>query len=582
MIGIGVNISPFLNKVARTVANYYNRVISDGATIESLECVNTNLSQLDSKNLLDSASLVMIPSGYKEDIVYSEVPSSNAGDLSFTRASDGTRINSAGLVEVVPWNLVQQSNVFNTTWTIGVNTTVTSGFSDPFGGSNAWRLTMPNTTGTFLQQAFTFDAVPYTFSVWAKSNGNTNLTLQINGSSEIAYVLTNEWQRITLTYTPTVGASNVGIGNGVSSVDALIYGAQLNIGSTAKPYFPTTDRLNVPRLTYQNGGGGCPSLLLEKQSTNLVVQSNDMTTWTNGGARMTKNATTSPDGTNNALSFDNSGGCSTFVSASNGVHAWSLFVKQGTSATASIDMSDGATGDVITTFTFATKTFSGTSAGGSWTSPSTSYIDLGNGWYRITLIGTKNAGSLIGHTIIASGSGYTYVYGAQLEASSYPTSYIPTTSASATRVKDAIGNQTTSIAQAFTDNSKGTVFFDLRNIKIGGADAARFRFGDSSSSLQFALYIGPIGVGVYSYKATAGFVISQSTTSAQKLAVKFDGNTIVGFSNGVKRNTITASSSFSIDQMTDNDTGDLCWEKNQFILFNAVLTDAECISLTTI
>jgi hypothetical protein len=51
--------------------------------------------------------------------------------------------------------------------------------------------------------------------------------------------------------------------------ESFAWGAQLNIGSTAKPYFPTTDRLNVPRLTYQNGGGGCPSLLLEKQSTNL-------------------------------------------------------------------------------------------------------------------------------------------------------------------------------------------------------------------------------------------------------------------------------------------------------------------------
>jgi hypothetical protein len=28
-----------------------------------------------------------------------------------------------------------------------------------------------------------------------------------------------------------------------------------NLGSTARPYQPTTDRLNYPRITYQNGRG---------------------------------------------------------------------------------------------------------------------------------------------------------------------------------------------------------------------------------------------------------------------------------------------------------------------------------------
>ena len=67
--------------------------------------------------LLEQASLVMIPSGYKEDVVYSQIPTSGAGDLSFTRASNGTRINSAGLVEVCPWNLQTYSEDFsNASW----------------------------------------------------------------------------------------------------------------------------------------------------------------------------------------------------------------------------------------------------------------------------------------------------------------------------------------------------------------------------------------------------------------------------------------------------------------------------------
>ncbi|MGA0081580.1 MAG: hypothetical protein ACO3IT_07435, partial [Ilumatobacteraceae bacterium] len=67
-------------------------------------------------DLLNQASLVYIPSGYKEDTAYSVIPTDGSGDLTFTRASDGTRVNSAGLVENVPWNLVEQSNTFSTTW----------------------------------------------------------------------------------------------------------------------------------------------------------------------------------------------------------------------------------------------------------------------------------------------------------------------------------------------------------------------------------------------------------------------------------------------------------------------------------
>jgi hypothetical protein len=63
--------------------------------------------------------------------------------------------------------------------------------------------------------------------------------------------------------------------------------------------------LNVPRLTYQNGGGGCPSLLLEKQSTNLVTYSEDFTNaaWATNNITVSGNSVISPDGTQNADSL---------------------------------------------------------------------------------------------------------------------------------------------------------------------------------------------------------------------------------------------------------------------------------------
>ena len=49
-------------------------------------------------SILDSASLVQIPSGYKDGKLYSVVPDSGAGDLDFARSSTGTRVNEEGIV----------------------------------------------------------------------------------------------------------------------------------------------------------------------------------------------------------------------------------------------------------------------------------------------------------------------------------------------------------------------------------------------------------------------------------------------------------------------------------------------------
>lgn len=50
-------------------------------------------------SLLDKASLVQIPSGYKATKLYSVVPDSGAGDFTFARSSTGSRVGSDGLIE---------------------------------------------------------------------------------------------------------------------------------------------------------------------------------------------------------------------------------------------------------------------------------------------------------------------------------------------------------------------------------------------------------------------------------------------------------------------------------------------------
>jgi hypothetical protein len=256
-------------------------------------------------DLLNSASLVMIPSGYKEDVVYSAVPTDGSGDLSFTRASNGTRVNSAGLVEVTPWNLLEQSETFDNAYWQKANVTVSANATTaPNGTATADKIISSAVNdehliyyfeSTYFNQVVTLSAyvkkADYRYAIIRSyTNGNYQISVfdlnngvvegQVLGASTIESV-GNGWYRISTTFTTPAGTFGVQygfsatptysyLGDGTSG--NFLWGAQLNIGSTAKPYFPTTDRLNVPRLTYQNGGGGCPSLLLEKQSTNLILQ----------------------------------------------------------------------------------------------------------------------------------------------------------------------------------------------------------------------------------------------------------------------------------------------------------------------
>jgi hypothetical protein len=59
-------------------------------------------------SLLDTASLLLTPNAYKEGKLYSVIPSDGSGDFTFTRATTATRVNSDGLVELVPYNLLQR------------------------------------------------------------------------------------------------------------------------------------------------------------------------------------------------------------------------------------------------------------------------------------------------------------------------------------------------------------------------------------------------------------------------------------------------------------------------------------------
>ncbi len=393
----------------------------------------------------------MIPSGYKEDVVYSQIPTNGSGDLSFTRASNGTRINSAGLVEVCPWNLYSYSEIFSGGgWFNDGTSTATNNFATAPNGTMTAAKVVANTANGYAYKSTIVAPNTYTLSYYVRASANTTMSIAINdpggsGSSVKSNIaVTTQWQRIEHSALVTLGTSfYIDYAALQTGVDYFIWGAQVNLGSTAKPYFPTTDRLNVPRLTYQNGGGGCPSLLLEKQSTNLALWSEDFTQSVWSLVFLVRNATAntaiSPDGTQNADTIADSittaefGAGQLITATANTPQTTSIFVKANASNFAMLRFyGNDIQKYYCVVVNLSTGVITKTQAGSSTSSTSSSITNMGNGWYRITATATMNTtdyylivnlvpsatptiGDFGNSSYAGTGSNSIYVWGAQFE-----------------------------------------------------------------------------------------------------------------------------------------------------------------------
>ena len=540
-------------------------------------------------SLLTQSSLVLIPSGYKEDIVYSVIPNDATGDLSFTRASNGTRINFDGLVEVCPWNLLSYSeDLSNAVWALSSATISTNATTAPNDTLTADKFIATATNAVhFFQQSAVSSS--YVFSIYAKAGEENVFSMWIaNTSKRAEFNLTtgtiplstvanssivnvgNGWYRCsvydsspTTTYRIYGRTGSSYLGNGVDGM--FFWGAQLNDGSTAKPYFPTTDRLNVPRLTYQNGGGGCPSLLLEPQRTNLALYSEqyDNAAWTKqSGTSVTANQTISPDGTLNADLVVGNG--------SSGILQSGLIVSTTTNNTKSIYLK-GVSGGEVVILKDPNVTIGNT------------ICTLTTSWQRFTLSETQILG-LAGIWVANIPSGGIYVWGAQLEVGSYATSYIPTVASSATRIAD---DCTKSGIGALIGGTSGTVFFDIKtNPVLSSANYKQFCYYFDSVNAQSYLYLdGANKITTNSNWGSLFYNTALQPNTRYKVALVYALNDFALYLNGVSVATTLIGTPknnerISIGQLAGNENAEFVF--NQYTHFPTRLTNAQLATLTTI
>jgi len=212
-------------------------------------------------------------------------------------------------------------------------------------------------------------------------------------------------------------------------------------------------------------------LLIEEQRTNLVTYSEDFSNaaWINTSASFNTNSAIAPDGATTADKIIIANGVQLGALTGAGVrqqpskaatsitYTESVFAKAAEFNSVMLFMANGAgSNGGRCTFNLATGTYSSLTTFGSGFSGATASIEsVGNGWYRCIFIVTSDtdtsirSGILPVDTVATTGNGTSgiFIWGAQLEAGSFATSYIPTVASQVTRNADS--------ASMLGDNSGG-------------------------------------------------------------------------------------------------------------------------------
>jgi hypothetical protein len=171
----------------------------------------------------------------------------NSGNILTTASSNVARFNYVGgvsclLIEPAATNLLLQSNNFsNASWPAGGSPVLTSAqFISPDGTNNGWSMTSGIGQGV-IYQIYSWLNIPYTLSIWAKRIiGSSPIELLTDGASSGGIVTSATITRFSFTGTPsdTTGvAFRLPVPSGSTNG---IYGGQLETGSKATSYIPTT------------------------------------------------------------------------------------------------------------------------------------------------------------------------------------------------------------------------------------------------------------------------------------------------------------------------------------------------------
>jgi hypothetical protein len=464
--------------------------------------------------------------------------------IQYSRGTGGTFIGPSGLVEYAPENLILRSEEFTTTWIPSGATVTQIATTNPFGSLTAFKLEEDNSYNFHeIQQDVSLGNQMVCFSVYGKAEllpgeAGGHIALSLGEGAGYKYVAyygltdgtvvstTNQgswaeisagitdvgggWYRCFIVGRQVTGAftrCRIGLvgdisgtldyyqGDPSSRSGMLIWGAQLQRGSSATEYLrTTTSAAYSPRFTHDPITGASLGLLIEESRTNLLPRSEQFDTapWSALNGTATPTPVLDPAGGLAADSFiENtaSGNHQIFqtLNTAIGVQTFSIFVKaagrtscqlllfngtNGSFARVNVDLNTGALSSVI---------------------GSASVQQFLNGWWRVSVTGTSTVLASSANLLLVNGGATSYLgdgasgvllYGAQLEAGAFASSYIPTISGTGVRGSDIAIILGTNFSSCFKQKA-GTIVVNYapppRPFPSSSRYEAVFRFGPAAT-----------------------------------------------------------------------------------------------------
>jgi hypothetical protein len=471
----------------------------------------------------------------------------------FTRTTSATFVGSNGLIQTTPAsvNLLTFTQEFdNAVWTKS-NATVTANVTTaPDGTLTADKLIDNATNGghNTSQSCSLISGVSYTLSAYVKKDDLSfcaigvydaatkyqtfDLNTGCKGTSSGITGSTidpvgNGWYRVSVTFVAaitgtcyatvyllnsTTFAGYVGSGTGV-----FTWGAQVEAGSTATEYTRNNGGVYPARFDYDPVTLAPKGILIEEQRTNLQTYSAefDNAAWTKVAASVSANTAVAPSGATvadtlieNTANSIHAALQGTTRTAGVATYTFSVFFKAlGTNRYIRILISDGPTTNYSGAFVDpVTGTIVGSVINVGFTAGSVTITPVGNGWYRGVVTATTDAVStgLVGQVYLATtasvtsytgdGTSGVYLWGAQLEAGAFATSYIPTVASQVTRSPD-ICNIVAPMFAPWYNQSEGTFVVSFDTVDVSTYAAVVVAFTDLSNRID-------MGTGTLIFRST--------------------------------------------------------------------------------
>jgi hypothetical protein len=437
--------------------------------------------------------------------------------ITFTRASTGTFYDGKTVAKAEE-NLFQYSQEFDNAYWSKVRITVTANTTTAPDGTTTAESLIPTAEalGHRISRNVTVSSSgDIVYSVFAKANGYNFVAINARSGGSDRQCFFNLSTGAVATNNSGGTASIVDAGNGwyrcivvrasegttavneiaVCETDNVVsytangtdgiyaWGAQVEQRSSVTAYTATTTApitnyipalqsaaSGVARFEHNPTTGESLGLEIEEQRTNLVLRSEeyDNAAWTKLNVTVTPNTIVAPDGTLTADKLvENTSNANHFVyndtpyTLTAQAYTWSAYAKKGERNWLIINAFD--TTSRITYFDLNAGVVGINAAGNTAT-----ITPVGNGWYRCTVSRTA-AASALGYielrvasadgTSSYTGDGFSglYLWGAQIEAGAFATSYIPTVASQVTRSADAASMTGTNFSSWYRAD-EGTVY----------------------------------------------------------------------------------------------------------------------------